>query len=282
MTITGVNGADFTVTESCAETTLHTGDTCPASVRFLPDTAGQREAQLGVGYRGSGAPLVVPLLGIADPQPPSAVGFTPDPLSFGDKLPLSTNPPGDVTVENTGTAPLRINAVGLPPTPDQNPLDYRITKETCVGKTIRPGEACVVTLQFSPQGVGERPAVLQFYDNAPRSPHRLTLQGNGSQPSLRFDPAVVQAGRVTTLFGSGFAPRRNVLVRMPESSGPITVTTDGAGNFTTRTVIFSTTLPGERQAEATIEGPQPPITATARLLVVTRPAPPPGSPGGPR
>ena len=227
---------------------------------------------------------MIPLLGIADLQPPPAVSFTPDPLSFGDKLPLFTNPPGDVTVENTGTAPLTINTVGLPADaiPDQNPQDYRITKDACTGKTMRPGESCVVTLQFSPRGIGERPAVLQFDDNAPRSPHRLTLQGGGSQPSLRFDPAVVQAGRVTTLFGSGFAPRRGVLVQMPDSSGPITVTTDGAGNFTTRTVIFSTTIPGERRAEATIEGLQPPITANARLLVVSRPAPPPGSPGGPR
>ncbi|HEX2300416.1 MAG TPA: choice-of-anchor D domain-containing protein, partial [Pseudonocardiaceae bacterium] len=269
MTISGVNGTEFTVTENCAGTTLHAGDTCPASVRFLPESEGSHEAQLGVGYRGSGAPLVIPLLGIADLQPPQAVSFTPDPLSFGSKLPLSTNPPGDVRVENTGRAPLRINAVGLPTIPDQTPQDYRITKDACTGKTVRPGESCVVTLQFSPQGIGERPAVLQLDDNAPRSPHQLTLQGGGNQPSLRFDPATVQVGRVTTLIGSGFAPRHNVLIQMPDSSGPITVTTDGAGNFTTRTVIFSTTIPGERRAEATIEGLQPPITADARLLVVS-------------
>ncbi|MGH4023540.1 MAG: choice-of-anchor D domain-containing protein [Pseudonocardiaceae bacterium] len=284
MTISGVDGAEFTVSENCAGKTLHAGDTCPASVRFLPGSEGSHEAALGVGYRGSGAPLVIPLLGIAELNPPPAVTFTPDPLSFGGKLPLSTNPPGDVTVENTGTAPLMINAVGLPAdaVPEQNPQDYRITKDACTGKTVPPGETCVVTLQFSPQGVGERPAVLQFDDNAPQSPHRLTLQGGGNQPTLRFDPAVVQAGRVTTLIGSGFAPRHNVLVQMPDSSGPITVPTDGAGNFTTRTVIFSTTIPGERRAEATIDGPQPPITANARLLVVARPAPPPGSTGGPR
>lgn len=284
MTVSGADGAEFIVTESCAGKTLHAGDTCPASVRFLPGSAGRHKAQLGVGYRGSGAPLVIPLLGVADPTPPPALTFTPEPLSFGDKLPLSVNPPGDVTVKNTGTAPLTINAVGLPAdaVPDQNPQDYLITKDACTGKTVRPGETCAVTVQFSPQGIGERPAVLQFDDNAPRSPHRLTLQGGGSQPTLRFDPAVVQAGRVTTLSGSGFAPRHTVLVRMPDSSAPITVITDGAGNFTTQAVIFSTTLPGERRAEATIEGPQPPITANARLLVVSRPAPPPGSPGGPR
>ncbi|MCA1673003.1 MAG: choice-of-anchor D domain-containing protein, partial [Actinobacteria bacterium] len=248
MTINGVNGADFTVNpDACVGKTLHAGGSCMASVQFLPRTVGPHNAELGVGYRGSGSPLVVPLLGIADLNPPSAVSFTPEPLSFGDKLPLSTNPPGDVMVQNTGTAPLKINAVRIPTdTPDQNPQDYRITKDACTTKTVPPGESCVVTLQFSPQGIGERPAVLQVEDNAPKGPHLLTLQGGGIQPTLRFDPAVVQAGRVTTLIGSGFAPRHNVLVQMPDSSGPITVLTDGAGNFTTRTVIFSTTIPGER------------------------------------
>ncbi len=285
MTISGVNGAEFIVDPAtCVGKTLHAGETCPASVQFLPGSVGPHEAELGVGYRGSGSPLVLPLLGIADLQPPQAVTFTPEPLFFGNYLPLSSNPPADVTVENTGNAPLTINTVGLPTDlgPEQNPADYRITRDVCTNRTLRPGETCAVTLQFSPQGIGERPAVLRFDDNAPDAPHLLPLQGGGIQPTLKFDPAVVQAGRVTTLVGSGFAPRRNVIVQMPDSSGPITVLADAAGNFTTRTVIFSTTIPGERRVEATIDGPQPPITATARLLVVSRPAPPPDSAGGPR
>lgn len=285
MTISGVNGAEFIVDPAtCIGKTLHAGESCPASVQFLPGSVGPHEAELAVGYRGSGSPLVLPLLGIADLQPPQAVTFTPEPQFFGNYLPLSTNPPADVRVENTGNAPLTINAVGIPTDlgPEQNPADYQITRDVCTNQTLRPGESCAVTLQFSPQGIGERPAVLRFDDNAPDSPHLLALQGGGIQPTLKFDPAVVQAGRVTTLFGSGFAPRRNVIVQMPDSSGPITVTADAAGNFTTRTVIFSTAIPGERRVQATIEGPQPPITATARLLVVSRPAPPPGSPGGPR
>ncbi|MGH3903020.1 MAG: choice-of-anchor D domain-containing protein [Pseudonocardiaceae bacterium] len=285
MTISGVNGAEFIVDPAtCVGKTLHAGESCPVSVQFAPSAVGPREAELGVGYRGSGSPLVVPLLGIAELQPPQVVTFTPEPLAFGDELPLSTNPPGDVTVENTGNAPLTINAVRIPTDADtgQNPEDYRITRDGCTNRTVRPGESCMVTVQFSPRGIGERLAVLQVDDNAPDGPHLLALQGNGIQPTLRFDPAVVQAGRVTTLFGSGFAPRRNVTVQMPDAAGPITVTADAAGNFTTQVVIFSTTIPGERTVEATIEGLEPPITATTRLLVVTRPAPPPGTVNGPQ
>ena len=212
------------------------------------------------------------------------VTFTPEPLSFGDQLPLSTNAPANVALENTGNAPLTINAVGIPTEGDpvQNPPDYQITRDACTAQTLRPGESCMITMQFSPQGIGERNAVLRIDDNAPNAPHELALQGKGAQPTLRFDPAVVQAGRVTTLFGSGFAPRHDVIVQMADSSGPIRVTTDAAGNFLTRTVIFSSTVPGERTAEATIADHEPTITATTRLLIVSPPAPPPGSRRGPQ
>ncbi|HEX2298718.1 MAG TPA: choice-of-anchor D domain-containing protein, partial [Pseudonocardiaceae bacterium] len=285
-TIAGPDGAEFALGETCTETTLHAGESCPATVRFspAPDSAGQHLADLIVGYRGSGAPLVLPMLGIADEQPPRVVTFTPEPLSFGDKLPLSLNPPVDARVNNTGNAPLTINAVQIPADagPAQNAADYRITRDGCTGQTMAPGASCAVTVQFSPQAVGERPAVLRFDDNAPKSPHLLALQGSGAQPTLRFDPAVVQTGRVTTLLGSGFAPQRPVTILMPDATEPITVTADGAGNFTTRTVIFSTTIPGERRVQATIADHQPQIAATARLHIVPRPGPPPGSAAGPR
>lgn len=282
MTISGVHAADFTVdTASCLETVLHAGQTCPASVRFTPSDLGSREAALEVRYRGGESPLIVPLLATAALAPPQAVTFTPEPLTFGDILPLSTSAPADVTVANTGSAPLTISALGIPTDVDpvQHPEDYQITKEDCTGRTLRPGESCLVTLQFSPQGVGERPAVLRIEDNAPNAPHLLPLQGIGVQPTLRFDPDVVQEGRVTTLIGSGFAPQRNVTIQLPDISGPVTITPDDAGNFTTSVVILENTTPGERRADATIDEHQPPITATANLLVVARPA---GPPRGPR
>ncbi|HEU0086231.1 MAG TPA: choice-of-anchor D domain-containing protein [Pseudonocardiaceae bacterium] len=285
MTISGVNAAEFSVSaQDCLGRTLHAGESCPVSVRFGPSAAGPHEAGLEVRYRGSGSPLVVPLRGTADVSPPRVVTFTPEPLAFGDKLPLSTNPPANVTVQNTGAAPLIINAVGLPPGvgPDQHPEDYKITKDGCVRQTLRPGQSCAVTLQFSPQGIGERTAVLRFDDNAPKGPHLLALQGNGLQPKLQFDPAVVQTGRATTLTGSGFAPGRNLTIRIPDVSNPITVTADAAGNFATPVVIYASTRPGEHQAEATIDDHQPPITATARMRVVPRPAPPPDTINAPR
>ncbi|MGH3797794.1 MAG: choice-of-anchor D domain-containing protein [Pseudonocardiaceae bacterium] len=279
MTISGPNAADFTVTaETCVGRTVQAGESCLVSVRFAPSGLGPRHGALEVRYRGTGSPLIVPLTGIASRQPPRAVVFTPEPLSFGENLPLSTSPPGDVTVRNNGSAPMTISAVGLPTDagPAKHPEDYKITKDGCTGRTLRPGESCAVTLQHSPQGVGDRPAVVRFDDNAPNAPQLVAVQGSGLQPRLQFNPAVAPASRVSTLFGSDFPPQHSVTIQMPDVPGLITVTTDPAGNFSTPIVIFPNATPGERTAVATVAGHQPPITATATLLVVPGTVGPPG------
>ncbi|MGH4021388.1 MAG: choice-of-anchor D domain-containing protein [Pseudonocardiaceae bacterium] len=278
MTVTGANAADFTVTgETCIGRVLHAGEACLASMRFAPGTLGPRRAVLEVRYRGLGSPLAVPLSGVADVRPPVAFSAAPDPLSFGDNLTLSTNPPAAVTVTNNGAGQLRIDNVSLPANggTGKYPEDYAIAANTCTNRTLRPGESCDVTLQHSPQSVGERPAVLRFDDTAPNGPHLVALQGSGTQPQLQFNPAVTPGGRVTSVFGSGFAPQRGVTVRLRDFPETITATTDAAGNFTATVVIFPNATPGNRVADATVVGHQPPITTTGSLLVVLGTASPP-------
>jgi len=263
--------------ETCVGRVLHAGEACLASVRFAPGALGPRQAMLEVRYRGTGSPLAVPLSGIADVRPAQAFSAAPDPLPFGDDLTLSTNPPAAVTVTNNGTGQLRIDNVSLPTNggTGKYPEDYAITENTCTNRTLRPGESCAVTLQHSPQGVGERPAVLRFDDTAPNGPHLVGLQGSGTQPQLQFNPAVTPGGRVTSVFGSGFAPQRAVTLRLRDFPETITATTDAAGNFDAVLVVFPNTRTGERIADATVDGHQPPITATASLLVVPGTASPP-------
>ncbi|MDQ3885927.1 MAG: choice-of-anchor D domain-containing protein [Actinomycetota bacterium] len=278
MTVTGANAAEFTVTgETCISRVLHAGEACLASLQFAPSVVGPHQAVLEVRYRGLGSPLAVPLSGLADVAPPQAFSATPNPLAFGDNLTLSTNPPAAVTVTNNGRGQLRIDNVSLPPNggTGKHPEDYAITANTCANRTLRPGESCEVTVQHSPQGVGERPAVLRFDDTAPNGPHLVGLQGSGTQPQLQFNPAVTPAGRVVSLIGSGFAPQRAVTVQLREFQQTITATTDAAGNFNASMIVFPNTQAGERIADATVDGHQPPITATASLLVVPGTASPP-------
>jgi hypothetical protein len=66
-----------------------------------------------------------------------------------------------------------------------------------------------------------------------------------------------------------------VTLRLRDFPETITATTDAAGNFDAVLVVFPNTRTGERIADATVDGHQPPITATASLLVVPGTASPP-------
>jgi Tol biopolymer transport system component len=279
LAISGPNAAEFTLTaETCVGRVLQAGEGCLASIQFTPAAVGQRHAMLEVRYVGLASPLFVPLTGAGDTQPPRAVTVIPEPLSFGDRLPLTQTPPGAVTVRNTGAAPLTINKVGLPPDAgaDKHPEDYTIVQDGCTGRTVAPGQSCAVQVRFTVHGAGPRPAVLRFDDNAPNGPHLASLQGNGITPMLAFNPAVVPAGRVTEVFGSGFTPGQPVVLTMPGFPETVTANPDPAGNFVAPLVIFPHATEGARAGEITIVGYQAPgNVVSADLLVVPGTVAPP-------
>ena len=61
--------------------------------------------------------------------------------------------------------------------PPTNLGDYQQTN-TC-NRTIEPTQSCVVTIIFDPQAFSARNATLTILSNAPSSPNRLSLTGNG-------------------------------------------------------------------------------------------------------
>jgi hypothetical protein len=279
LAISGPNAPEFVLTaDTCVGRVLQSGEGCLASVLFTPTAVGPRRAMLEVRYVGLASPLFVPLTGAGDTKPPRAVTVDPEPLAFGDQLPLSQNPPGVVTVRNTGAAPLKIDKTSLPPDAgaDKHPEDYQIGKDDCTGRTLEPGQACTVTMLHSPQGIGFRPAVLRFDDNAPNGPHLASLLGGAVQPLLQFNPAVVPAGRVTTVFGSGFTPLRPVTLTLSGSPDAATVIPDAAGNFVNEMLIFPHSTEGERLGEAVITGTQDRLKSPpASLLIVPGSVEPP-------
>lgn len=88
----------------------------------------------------------------------------------------TTSAAKQVTVTNTGSAPLAISSVALAGT---NPADYLITANGCGGQTLAPGATWTVSSAFRPTAGGTRTASLRFTDNAPGSPHSVALAGKG-------------------------------------------------------------------------------------------------------
>jgi hypothetical protein len=110
------------------------------------------------------------------PPSPPAVTLNPDNLDFGDQVRGRTSNPKRIVVRNTGGQPLNIDSVSIT---GDNPNSFAIANDTCTGTTVDPNRACIVDVTFTPTGTGGRNARVKLSDNAPDSPQRLRLKGNG-------------------------------------------------------------------------------------------------------
>lgn len=244
---------------------------CEVSVTFAPTTEGNRTGTLRVTLR-DGRQFTVPLLGngTVEVVPPDGPRFAaaPGSLNFGDRLLLSEGPTQTVTVTNTGDTALTVT--GITVVSAIAPADYTFTADTCTNVPVPAGGTCQVTVRFSPNGSGDRPAVLRFVDNAPgNQAHLIGLAGKGSTPAVFVSPGVIQPGRVVTVTGTGFAPKHGVTITLSDTVELATVTTDDAGGFTKTVLILPKSPIDNRLVTATIDGTTPALTAKTTLLVVT-------------
>ena len=100
---------DFSQTNSCGATTLPLGGSCVINVVFTP--TGSNSGQGSLSVNTNLGVVVVPLSGVVDSGPVAT--FSQSPLAFGNQ-PVGTSTELDVTLSNTGTAPLSFG-VGLGP-----------------------------------------------------------------------------------------------------------------------------------------------------------------------
>jgi hypothetical protein len=264
----GTNGGDFTVLPGGTCTpgkVLHPGDTCVVPIQFKPGDVGTRTGTLTV-TTSTKVPGTGTLTGNGVPEPPPRTPVfqaAPDPLAFGAQQPFVPSAPKTVTVTNTGTAPLNITAVALG---GANPGDYAIAANTC-GTPVNPGGTCTVTVTFAPQATTDRPALLQFTDNAAGSPHVVALTGGGTAPTLVASPPLNRSGAVSQVSGAGWAPNKVVVVTLLTTPIQVTVTASATGTFTVPLVIFPHTPLGKKQLQAQVQA-VPQISVTIDFLVV--------------
>lgn len=156
--IAGVDAADFSiVTDSCAGASLAPGITCDVEVRLAP--------RIGVVGGGLSASLHVEQVG--GPSTMAAVGG--DVIACDDIAVLMPTPYdfGSVDVGSAGSATFTLQNVGattkVPMTSvisGQDPGDFHIQSDGCVGFLLVGGDSCTVTVEFRPTAVGARSAVL--------------------------------------------------------------------------------------------------------------------------
>ncbi|MGB8011805.1 MAG: choice-of-anchor D domain-containing protein [Terriglobales bacterium] len=115
------------------------------------------------------------------------LAFPSTPLGQTSSLP--------VTLSNNGTATLNLSNIAITG-------NYAIQSNTC-GLQLGAGNECTVTVVFTPTVKGANAGILQFTDNAPTNPQKVTLSGTGL--SIALSPATLNFGSETV--GQATAPQ---------------------------------------------------------------------------
>jgi hypothetical protein len=142
-----------------------------------------------------------------------AVTFSPTSLSFGNQTVGTTSSAQVITLTNTGTSSLSLNAIKLS---GGNRTDYSQTN-TC-GGSLAVNASCTISVKFTPLAIGSRTSTVSVADSATGSPQTVPLSGTGVAPSVTLSP-------LSLLFGG-------VLVGKSSTTQTVTVTNTGNASLT--------------------------------------------------
>ena len=207
--ITQPNAADFTETDNCAGQHIVAGGSCTINVTFTPTTIGTRSANVTVTDNAAGSPQKVPVNGTGLAP---VVNLSPTSLAFPTQAIGSSSASQNVTLKNTGQAPLTISGIALA---GANPGDFALTNNC--GASLTVNASCTITATFTPTAAWSRSAAIMLTDNAMGSPHVMGVMGNGasggvasfSPTSLTFAARLMfstSAPLPVTLTNTGTAP----------------------------------------------------------------------------
>jgi len=114
-------------------------------------------------------------------QSPAAATLDPGSLDFGEQVIGRWGRAQRVVVTNTGGAPLRVNSVAV----GGDDLEkYSVVKDTCTGAEVVPYRACVIDIAFLPTRKDDFDAELTLVSNAPESPQKIKITGEGINSSM--------------------------------------------------------------------------------------------------
>jgi len=118
-----------------------------------------------------------------DLNPPGTetISVSPGRLDFGARTQGTTSSGQHVTITNTGTAPVTIQAVRMMVAGDKDSF-FPWNTSSCVNSPLPPGGVCGFDAYFAPVQTGPLSAVIEIMSTAPGSPDDVVVSGTG-QPA---------------------------------------------------------------------------------------------------
>jgi hypothetical protein len=232
--LSGVNAGDFALaTNTCNGASVAVNATCSVSITFKPTVAGLRQAGLQISDNVVGSPQLVALSGSGNGATAPAVSLTPAGLTFAGTTQGTTSSPMNLTITNSGNAPLHVSSVAFAGT---NVTEFVNPTSSCTA-AIAPNGTCVVAVSFapvSPASGTSHTETITITDDAANSPQTVNVSGTDNAAAFTVTS---QASALTATVNAGQTGQYSVqLTPGAAYSGSVTMACSGAPATTTCTV----------------------------------------------
>lgn len=165
---------DFSETDTCAKSSLASGQSCAVSITFSPAQNGTRTGTLVLTSDSNGnttSAATVALQGSS--QASFRAVLTPTALTFGGVAVGTTSAVQNITVSNTGTGSGGLGAANVTG-------DFAIKSNTC-GASLASQTGCTLSIAFVPTTSGTRTGTFSIATDA--GTQAATLAGTGTLPA---------------------------------------------------------------------------------------------------
>jgi hypothetical protein len=185
LNISGITpSGDFSQANTCGSSVAAKG-TCTFTVSFTPTASGIRTGQIVISDDAAGSPQQVINLTGTGGGPIAALAQTS--LSFTALVRNTTTK--SVKLTNNGSAPLTLTSI-------KASGDYSVGGGCTSVTFLSPGSSCSVAVSFTPTVTGTIFGAVTISDNAPGSPHLISLSGTGL-PTLSVSPVSLTWGTIS-------------------------------------------------------------------------------------
>lgn len=189
VSIGAASGAFASAAGSCGGTpfSISAGNSCTLGFTFNPTTSGAANQNIAVVSDAPSSPNNLSLLGNGIQ---GVLEVAPSPLDFGDQRVTTTSSAQIVTLSNTGTSAINVNAVSAAVAP------FAATGGSCGNSpfSIAVGNSCTLIFTFSPSVSGAANQTLMVTSDASSNPDSIDLQGNGTEGALSIAPNQLDFG----------------------------------------------------------------------------------------
>lgn len=168
--LAAANPGDFSLTNNCGSG-LAVNASCSITATFTPTAAWSRSAAIMMTDNVLGSPHVMGLMGNGISG--GVASFSPTSLTFATTLLGKTSTAQNLTLNNTGTAPLQVASIAAVG-------DYTQTNN-CT--TVAVGGYCTIAVKFAPFYNGSRPGWIDVYFTDPAGVQTIALTGSGANPA---------------------------------------------------------------------------------------------------